>query len=124
MACADFAQQRHLGDAAVLLHRAAWMEVAAGRRVECAGDLAAHSRTISPRGNPGSQAFGVAWGEWVIGYAGGKNTSARTSMLSRGGASGASLLSNDVWNDSRARPSSALSWTRISTASSGCISEK
>jgi hypothetical protein len=56
--------------------------------------------------------------------AGGKNTSVRTSMLSRGGASGANGFSNEVWNDSRARPSLALSWTRISSTSSVCISEK
>jgi hypothetical protein len=37
--------------------------------------------------------------------AGGKNTSVRTLMLSRGGASGTSGFSNEVWNDSRARPS-------------------
>jgi hypothetical protein len=54
----------------------------------------------------------------------GKNTNARTSMLSRGGAPGASGFSNDVWNDSRARPSLALSWIRINSASSVCISEK
>jgi hypothetical protein len=41
--------------------------------------------------------------------AGGKNTSARTSMLSLGGASGVSGFSNEVWNESRARPSRALS---------------
>jgi hypothetical protein len=41
---------------------------------------------------------------------GGKKTMARTSMLSRGGASGgASGFSNEVWNDSLARPSFALS---------------
>src|SRR5262245_15539140 len=51
---------------------------------------------------------------------GGKNTRARTSMLSLGGASaGASGFSNEVWNDSLARPSLALSWTRIRIASSG-----
>ena len=56
---------------------------------------------------------------------GGKNTRARTSMLSLGGASaGASGFSNEVWNDSLARPSLALSWTRIRIASSGCCSEK
>ena len=55
---------------------------------------------------------------------GGKNTSARTSMLSRGGAPGASGLSNAVWKESLARPSVALSCTLISTTSSGCISEK
>ena len=38
-----------------------------------------------------------------------KKTRARTSMLSRGGAPGASGFSNEVWNDSRARPSLALS---------------
>jgi hypothetical protein len=55
---------------------------------------------------------------------GGKNTSVRTSMLSRGGAPGVSGLSNEVWNDSRARPSLALSCTRINSTSSGCMSEK
>lgn len=54
-----------------------------------------------------------------------KNTRARTSMLSLGGASaGASGFSNDVWKDSLARPSVALSWTRIRIASSGSCSEK
>jgi len=54
-------------------------------------------------------------GQPVHGQAfGGKNTSVRTSMLSLGGASaGASGFSNEVWNDSLARPSLALSWTRI-----------
>ena len=56
--------------------------------------------------------------------AGGKNTSVRTSMLSRGGAPGVSGFSNEVWNDSRARPSLALSWTRMNRTSSVCISEK
>ena len=55
---------------------------------------------------------------------GGKNTSVRTSMLSRGGAPGVSGFSNEVWNDSRARPSLALSWTRINSTSSVCCSEK
>ena len=56
---------------------------------------------------------------------GGKNTRVRTSMLSLGGASaGASGFSNEVWNDSLARPSLALSWTRIRITSSGCCSEK
>jgi hypothetical protein len=56
---------------------------------------------------------------------GGKNTRARTSMLSLGGASaGARGLSNEVWNDSLARPSLALSWTRIRITSSGCCAEK
>src|SRR5207249_3293868 len=56
--------------------------------------------------------------------AGGKNTSVRTSMLSRGGAPGVSGLSKEVWNDSRARPSLALSCTRMNSTSSGCMSEK
>ena len=56
--------------------------------------------------------------------AGGKNTKVRTSMLSRGGAPGVSGLSKDVWNDSRARPSLALSCTRMNNTSSGCMSEK
>jgi hypothetical protein len=56
--------------------------------------------------------------------AGGKNTKARTSTLSRGGAPGVSGLSNEVWNDNRARPSLALSCTRMNSTSSGCISEK
>src|SRR5262249_17289168 len=56
--------------------------------------------------------------------AGGKNTSDRTSMLSRGGAPAANGVSNAVWKESLARPSVALSCTRISTTSSGCISEK
>jgi hypothetical protein len=56
---------------------------------------------------------------------GGKNTRVRTSMLSLGGASaGASGFSNEVWNDNLARPSLALSWTRIRITSSGCCSEK
>jgi hypothetical protein len=56
---------------------------------------------------------------------GGKNTRVRTSMLSLGGASaGASGFSNEVWNDSVARSSLALSWTRIRITSSGCCSEK
>ena len=56
---------------------------------------------------------------------GGKNTRARTSMLSRGGASaGANGFSKEVWNDSLARPSLALSYTRIRITSSGCCSEK
>ncbi len=56
--------------------------------------------------------------------AGGKNTKLRTSMLSRGGAPGVRGLSKDVWNDSRARPSLALSCTRMNSTSSGCMSEK
>ena len=56
--------------------------------------------------------------------AGGKKTSVRTSMLCRGGALSANGLSNEVWNESRARPSLALSYTRISSASSVSISEK
>jgi hypothetical protein len=55
---------------------------------------------------------------------GGKNTSARTSMLSRGGAPDANGFSKEVWNDSRARPSFELSWIRINKASSVCCSEK
>jgi hypothetical protein len=55
---------------------------------------------------------------------GGKNTSDRTSMLSRGGAPDANGLSKAVWKESLARPSVALSCTLISTTSSGCISEK
>lgn len=54
----------------------------------------------------------------------GKNTSARTSMLSRGGVPGASGFSNEVWKDNRARPSLALSWIRIRSAWSVRISEK
>ena len=53
-----------------------------------------------------------------------KNTRLLTSMLSRGGAPLASGFSNEVWKESRARPSLALSWMRISSASSGCMSEK
>jgi hypothetical protein len=41
--------------------------------------------------------------------ASGKNTKVLTSILSLGGAPAASGLSNDVWNESRARPSFALS---------------
>ena len=55
---------------------------------------------------------------------GGKNTSVRTSMLSRGGAPGVSGFSKEVWNDSRARPSLALSCTRMNSTSSVCMSEK
>src|SRR5689334_7645926 len=56
---------------------------------------------------------------------GGKKTRARASMLSRGGASAvASGFSNEVWNDSLARPSVALSCTRIRITSSGSCSEK
>jgi hypothetical protein len=55
---------------------------------------------------------------------GGKNTNERTSMLSRGEAPRANGLSNEVWNDNLARPSLALSCTRINTTSSVCISEK
>jgi hypothetical protein len=57
-------------------------------------------------------------------FPGGKKTSARTSMLSRGGAPTASGFSNDVWKESRARPSSALSWTRMRMTSSRCCSAK
>ena len=53
-----------------------------------------------------------------------KNTKVRTSMFWRGGAPGVSGLSNEVWNDRRARPSLALSCTRMNKTSSVCISEK
>ena len=82
--------------------------------------LCASISAALPRTSSGQGCWAVEWGQ----FTGGKNTKVRTSMLSRGGASGVSGLSKEVWNDSRARPSLELSCTRMNSTSSGCWSEK